>query len=106
MTVTESIVQSRSGQLRPFLPARAVRPASRAALRCRASNEDKEPVAVALDRRAALLGLLGLGFAADAQAASKPLAQKKDPYAVRSAETASHLERNGQDGSYGSKMDP
>lgn len=100
MTVTESIVQSRSGQLRPFLPARAVRPASRAALRCRASNEEKAPVAVALDRRAALLGLLGLGFAADAQAASNPLAQKKDPYAVRSAETASHLEQNRQDGSY------
>ncbi len=34
-------------------------------------------------RRAALLGLLGLGLAADAQAASNPLAQKKDPYTVR-----------------------
>ena len=34
-------------------------------------------------RRAALLGLLGLGLAADAQAASNPFVQKKDPYTVR-----------------------
>ena len=39
-------------------------------------------------RRAALLGLLGLGLAADAQAASNPLAQKKDPYSVRKRPSA------------------
>lgn len=82
MTVTEKLVQGRIGQLRPFLPARPVRQASRAGVRCRASSDVRDGAAGFVDRRAALLGLLGLGLAADAQAASNPLAQKKDAYTV------------------------
>ena len=82
--MNESALQGRCGQLKPFLPARpAIRQASRTAVRCTASKGDEENVRVSVARRASLLGLLGLGLAADAQAASNPLAQKKDPYTVR-----------------------
>ncbi len=84
VSVNESALQGRCGQLKPFLPARpAVRQASRRAVRCTASNGSEEVTGALVARRAALLGLLGLGLAADAQAASNPLAQKKDPYTVR-----------------------
>ena len=84
MAAKECLAQGRCGHLRPFLPARpTIRQAANPAVRCAASGEDGRK-AEALDRRAALLGLLGLGLglAADAQAASNPLAQKKDPYTV------------------------
>ena len=82
--MNESALQGRCGQLKPFLPARpAIRQASRTAVRCTASKGDEENAGASVARRAALLGLLGLGLAADAQAASNPLAQKKDPYTVR-----------------------
>lgn len=84
VSLKETALQGRCGQLKPFLPARpAVRQASRPAVRCTASKGDEEIVGASVARRAALLGLLGIGLAADAQAASNPLAQKKDPYTVR-----------------------
>ena len=82
--MTESVLQGRCGQSRPFLPARpANRQAYRPAVRCTASNGNEQTAGGSLARRAALLGLLGLGLAADAQAASNPFVQKKDPYTVR-----------------------
>ena len=100
VTVADSALKSCGGQLRPFLPARpAVRQASRAGVRCRASSDEGERVAGSVDRRAALLGLLGLGFAADAQAVSNPLAQKKDPYTVKNP-TAAFNWLHSLDGSF------
>ncbi|CAK0787006.1 hypothetical protein CVIRNUC_010222 [Coccomyxa viridis] len=83
LAAKEPLAKGRCGHLRPFLPARpAIRQAARSAVRCAASGENgrKAEAMASVDRRAALLGLLGLGLAADAQAASNPLAQKKDPY--------------------------
>jgi len=89
VTVADSALKSCGGQLRPFLPARpAVRQASRSVVRCRVSKDEGQRVTGSVDRRAALLGLLGLGFAANAQAVSNPLAQKKDPYTVRNPTAA------------------
>ena len=85
LAAKEPLAQGRCGHLRPFLPARpAIRQAAKSAVRCAAPGENgrKGEALASVDRRAALLGLLGLGLTADAQAASNPLAQKKDPYTV------------------------
>ena len=83
VTAKEPLAQGRYGHLRPFLPSRsAIRQAAKSAVRCTASGEDGRRAEGFVDRRAMLLGLLGVGLVADAQAASNPLAQKKDPYTV------------------------
>lgn len=81
-SMSQSLVQGQTGQLRPFLPANAnQRRRARRASVCSSISETAQPSINDSDRRAMLLGLFSLGFAANAEAkTAAPV--KKDAYQV------------------------